>query len=207
MKKNLSGKHKDHKGKKLSKTNRSKLRKSKKIEEIFRSPGPSTYITKGKNGKVTITNIVGKIKQKNYTTETGKNSRQENKATKQAKKELIKQILASARFEPTVHYTRKEKKKFTRLVKKQLFVQKILDNKKNISKFRYIVQNQSKDNPMRSIDFYTDYIDASNKEEAFSKVKVLAKKYKNSDKFNGITIEDLNNSNWTYYTKSKLLAA
>ena len=44
MKKNLSGKHKDHKGKKLSRTNRSKLRRSKKVEEVFRRPGPSPYI-------------------------------------------------------------------------------------------------------------------------------------------------------------------
>ena len=36
MKKNLSGKHKDHKGKKLSRTNRSKLRRSKKVEEVFK---------------------------------------------------------------------------------------------------------------------------------------------------------------------------
>ena len=69
MKKNLSGKHKDHKGKKLSRTNRSKLRRSKKVEEVFRRPGPSPYITKGENGKVIITNIVGKVKQKSYTTE------------------------------------------------------------------------------------------------------------------------------------------
>lgn len=254
MKKNLSGKHKDHKGKKLSRTNRSKLRRSKKVEEVFRRPGPSPYITKGENGKVIITNIVGKVNQKSYTTEVGKNSRQENKTAKQAKKELIKQILASAGFEPTVHYTRKEKKKFTRLIRKRLFVQpkpvnltdeeikvrfqrekeykaellasrphineikasairflgeepKVLNNKKNIRKFRYVVQNQSEDNPMKSTDFYTDYLDANDKEEAFSKVKVLAKKYENNDKFTGITVEDLSNNNWIYYTKSKLLAA
>ena len=36
-----------------------------------------------------------------YCTELGKKARQENKTAKQAKKELIKQILASAGFEPT----------------------------------------------------------------------------------------------------------
>lgn len=51
MKKNLSGKHKDHKGKKLSRTNRSKLRRSKKVEEVFRRPGPSPYITRMRMGK------------------------------------------------------------------------------------------------------------------------------------------------------------
>lgn len=83
----------------------------------------------------------------------------------------------------------------------------MLNNKKNTRKFRYVVQNQSEDNPMKSTDFYTDYLDANDKEEAFSKVKVLAKKYENNDKFTGITVEDLSNNNWTYYTKSKLLAA
>ena len=110
-------------GVKLSRTNRSKLRRSKKTEVVFRSPGPSPFITKGEDGKVSITNIVGNVSQKSYTTDIGKNARQANKTAKQAKKELIKQILASAGFEPTVHYTRKEKKKFTRLIRKQLFVQ------------------------------------------------------------------------------------
>lgn len=254
MKKNLSGKHKDHKGKKLSRTNRSKLRRSKKVEEVFRRPGPSPYITKGENGKVIITNIVGNVKQKSYTTEVGKNSRQENKTAKQAKKELIKQILASAGFEPTVHYTRKEKKKFTRLIKKQLFVQpkpvnltdeeikvrfqrekehkaellasrphinevkasvleflkkgrEVLNNKKNTRKFRYVVQNQSTENPLKNTDFLTDYIEASTKEEALSKVKDIAKKYIDDEKFTGMRIEDTVNNNSIYYPKLTLLAA
>lgn len=254
MRKNLSGKHKDHKGKKLSITNRSKLRRSKKVEEVFRRPGPSPYITKGEDGKVTITNIVGKVKQKDYITEVGKKSRQENKTVKQAKKELIKQILASAGFEPTVHYTRKEKKKFTRLIKKRLFVQpkpinltdeeikirfqrekerkaellasrphinkvkasvleflkkgkEVLSNKKNARKFRYVVQNQSEDNPSKDIDFLTDYVEASTKEEALTKVKDIAKKYVNNKKFTGMRIEDTVDNNSIYYPKSTLLAA
>lgn len=254
MKKNLSGKHKDHKGKKLSRTNRSKLRRSKKIEEVFRSPGPSPYITKGENGKVTITNVVGKVKQKSYTTEVGKNSRQENKTAKQAKKERIKQILASIGFEPTVHYTRKEKKKFTRTIKKLLFVQpkpvnltdeeikvrfqrekehkaellanrphinevkapvleflkknkEVLNSKKNTRKFRYIVQNQSEENPSKDIDFLTDYIEANTKEEALTKVKDIAKKYVNNEKFTGMRIEDTVSNDSIYYPKSTLIAA
>lgn len=253
MKKNLSGKHKDHKGKKLSKTNRSKLRRSKKIEEVFRSPGPSPYITKGENGKVIITNIVGKVKQKSYTTEVGKDSRQENKTAKQAKKERIKQILASIGFEPTVHYTRKEKKKFTRTIKKQLFVQpkpvnltdeeikvrfqrekehkaellanrphinevkasvleflkknkEVLNSKKNTRKFRYIVQNQSEENPSKDIDFLTDYIEANTKEEALTKVKDIAKKYVNNEKFTGMRIEDTISNDSIYYPKATLAA-
>lgn len=110
-------------GVKLSRTNRSKLRRSKKVEVVFRSPGPSPFITKGEDGKVSITNIVGKVSQKSYTTDIGKNARQANKTAKQAKKDRIKQILASAGFDPTIKYTRKEKKKFTRRIKNLLFVQ------------------------------------------------------------------------------------
>ena len=110
-------------GVKLSRTNRSKLRRSKKTEVVFRSPGPSPFITKGEDGKVSITNIVGNVSQKSYTTDIGKNARQANKTAKQAKKDRIKQILASAGFDPTIKYTRKEKKKFTRRIKNLLFVQ------------------------------------------------------------------------------------
>lgn len=253
MKKNLSGKHKDHKGKKLSRTNRTKLRKSKKTEIILSSPGPSPFITKGENGKVIITNISGKVKQKDYTTKIGKNARQENKTARQAKKERIKQILTSMGFEPTVHYTRKEKKKFTRTIKKLLFVQpkpvnltdeeikvrfqrekehkaellasrphaneikasvlkflkqnkKVLNNKKNTRKFRYIVQNQSEDNPSKDVDFLTDYIEANTKEEALTKVKDIAKKYVNNEKFTGMRIEDTISNDSTYYPKATLAA-
>lgn len=253
MKKNLSGKHKDHKGKKLSRTNRTKLRKSKKTEVILSSPGPSPFITKGENGKVIITNISGKVKQKDYTTKIGKNARQENKTARQAKRERIKQILAGMGFEPTVHYTRKEKKKFTRTIKKLLFVQpkpvnltdeeikvrfqrekehkaellasrphaneikasvleflkqnkKVLNNKKNTRKFRYIVQNQSEDNPSKDVDFLTDYIEANTKEEALTKVKDIAKKYVNNEKFTGMRIEDTISNDSTYYPKATLAA-
>lgn len=253
MKKNLSGKHKNHKGKKLSRTNRTKLRKSKKTEVILSSPGPSPFITKGEDGKVIITNISGKVKQKDYTTKIGKNARQENKTARQAKKERIKQILASMGFEPTVHYTRKEKKKFTRTIKKLLFVQpkpvnltdeeikvrfqrekeykaellasrphaneikasvleflkqnkKVLNNKKNTRKFRYIVQNQSEDNPSKDIDFLTDYIEANTKEEALTKVKDIAKKYVNNEKFTGMRIEDTVSNDSIYYPKATLAA-
>lgn len=189
-----------------------------------------------------------------YCTELGKKARQENKTAKQTKKELIKQILASAGFEPTVHYTRREKKKFTRLIKKRLFVQpkpvnltneeikirfqrekerkaellvsrphinevntsvleflkkgrEILNNKKNNSKFRYVIQNQSEDNPIKDIDFLTDYVEASTREEALTKVKDIAKKYVNNKKFTGMRIEDTVDNNSIYYPKSTLLAA
>lgn len=255
MKKKLSGKHKDHKGKKLSCINRSKLHRSKKIEVLLRSPGPSPLITKGADGKVIITNITGNIKQESYTTKIAKSSMEENKTTRQAKKERIKQILAGAGFDPTIHYTRKEKKRFTRLVKKNLFVQPksvtltkeeckvrfkqekeskaellasrphidtikamlknliktskaIQQDKKNTRKFRYVVQRQSEQNPMKDTDFLTDFLEATSEEDALSKAKVIAKeKYAKDNKFSGMRIEDLTNKNIICYPKSTLLAA
>jgi sulfatase maturation enzyme AslB (radical SAM superfamily) len=55
------------------------------------------------------------------TFEIAKNAIEENKAIKQSKKERIKNILMKAGYDPTIHYTRKEKKKFTRMVKNSLF--------------------------------------------------------------------------------------
>lgn len=255
MKKKLSGKHKDHKEKKLSFANRSRLRRSKKFKVVLRSPGPSLLVTKGTDGKVVITNITGNIKQESYTTKIAKSSMEENKTARQAKKERIKQILTGAGFDPTIHYTRKEKKKFTRLVKKNLFVQPKLviltkeeckvrfkqekerkaellasrphidtikamlknlmktskavqQDKKNTTKFRYVVQRQSEQNPIRDIDFTTDYLEAISEEDALSKVKAIAKeKYAKDDKFSGMRIENLTNNNIICYPKSTLLAA
>ena len=121
---------------------------------------------------------------------------EEIKVRFQREKEHKAELLASR---PHVNEVKASVLKFLKQNKK------VLNNKKNTRKFRYIVQNQSEDNPMKSTNFYTDYLDANDKEEAFSKVKELAKKYENSDKFTGITVEDLSNNNWTYYTKSKLL--
>ena len=45
----------------------------------------------------------------------------ENKSIKQSKKELIKNILMKAGYDPTIRYTRKEKKHFTRIVKNNMF--------------------------------------------------------------------------------------
>lgn len=244
------------KGAKQHRSNRSKLRKSKKFDIVFRSPGPSSFIKKDKDGKVIVTNIVGNIKQKDYTTKIGKDSRQENKTAKQAKKDRIRQILANAGFEPTVHYTRKEKKRFTRMIKKQLFVQpkavtltkedikariavekqqkkELFESrrymspfgKKGIQKgfvaselavkepkeqrmFRYAVQRRSDDNPLKDVDFLTDYFKAETREEAKKKASEIAKKkYSKDEKFTGIRILDSKDNNTIYYPKSTLFAA
>jgi hypothetical protein len=209
-------------GVKLSRTNRSKLRRSKKTEVVFRSPGPSPFITKGEDGKVSITNIVGKVSQKSYTTDIGKNARQENKTAKQAKKDRIKQILASAGFDPTIKYTRKEKKKFTRTVKKNLFAKKEVvipsEEEVNKRKFKYVIQRKRSVKIVPAVvqtiedhrvyDFKTDYFEATSKEDAFKLAVKEAKKFEKDSSFTGVTVYDMEGDNSiTYYTRSKLLAA
>lgn len=209
-------------GVKLSRTNHSKLRRSKKTEVVFRSPGPSPFITKGEDGKVSITNIVGKVSQKSYTTDIGKNARQENKTAKQAKKDRIKQILASAGFDPTIKYTRKEKKKFTRTVKKNLFAKKEVvipsEEEVNKRKFKYVIQRKRSEKIVPAVvqtiedhrvyDFKTDYFEATSKEDAFKLAVKEAKKFEKDSSFTGVTVYDMEGDNSiTYYTRSKLLAA
>lgn len=125
MKKILSNKKGKRTGAKLSTTNRSKLRRSKKVEIITQvAPGPSKCIKYDKDGKVVefISNSK-KLHQANHLTDVAKKAMEANKSAKAAKKEVIKNILAKAGYDPTVRYTRAEKKKFTRAIKKQLFVQ------------------------------------------------------------------------------------
>lgn len=209
-------------GVKLSGTNRSKLRRSKKTEVVFRNPGPSPFITKGEDGKVSITNIVGNVSQKSYTTDIGKNARQANKTAKQAKKDRIKQILASAGFDPTIKYTRKEKKKFTRTVKKNLFAKKevVIPSKEEVNKrkFKYVIQRKRSEKIVPAVvqtiedhrvyDFKTDYFEAASKEDAFKLAVKEAKKFEKDTSFTGVTVYDMEGDNSiTYYTRSKLLAA
>lgn len=60
-------------------------------------------------------------RQAEYTTKVATESRNENKNAKLSKKERIKQILKEAGYDPTIKYTSKEKRKFTRIVKNKLF--------------------------------------------------------------------------------------
>lgn len=60
-------------------------------------------------------------KYKDTITKIGKAAITENKRIKQEKKELIKSILMKAGYDPTIRYTRKEKKKFTRIVKNSFY--------------------------------------------------------------------------------------
>lgn len=60
-------------------------------------------------------------RQAEYTTKIATESCNENKNAKLSKKERIKQILKEAGYDPTIKYTSKEKRKFTRIVKNKLF--------------------------------------------------------------------------------------
>lgn len=122
-------------------------------------PGPSKSIVYDKDGKVvSFRKWCEKGKhQKDYITEQGKAAMDENKSIRTAKKELIKSILQKAGYDPTIRYTRKEKKKFTRAVKNNLFVkskpaisQKIEapDKKLSAKQFAKEVRN----NPLQSKD-------------------------------------------------------
>lgn len=82
--------------------------------------GPS-LVTVVKDGKTVEWNSWSS-KQKQQPTKVAIEAMKENKAIVQSKKERIKQILMKAGYDPTVNYTRKEKKKFTRIVKDNLFV-------------------------------------------------------------------------------------
>lgn len=81
--------------------------------------GPS-LVTETKDGKTVNWNSWSS-KNKQQPTEVAKTAMEENKAIKSSKKELIKNILMKAGYDPTVRYTRKEKKRFTRIVKNNLF--------------------------------------------------------------------------------------
>lgn len=121
--KKLSNK-KSHKrtGVKLSKTNRSKFHRSYKKSEMITvaEPGPSKVITYNEDGKVVSFNSWSKG-NKQTPTKVAKDAMTANKSAGQSKKELIKNILMKAGYDPTIRYSRGQKKKFTRIVKNSLF--------------------------------------------------------------------------------------
>ena len=102
MKKILANKKGKRTGVKLSTTNKSKLRRSKKVEYLTKVElGPSKYIEYDKDGKVIgfISNSK-KLHQADHLTDVAKKAIAANKSAKAAKKEAIKKI--------------KEEKKITR---------------------------------------------------------------------------------------------
>ena len=124
MKKILAKKNK-RTGIKNHRSNKNKFRRSYKAYQIMtvsKKPGPSGIIKYDENGKVIeFVKWAGNKKQSEYTTKVAKDAMNENKSIKQSKKELIKNILMKAGYDPTIRYTRKEKKHFTRIVKNNMF--------------------------------------------------------------------------------------
>ena len=144
MKKNWK-KHTNYKAKNQVKKNTKRAYKAKKRNyprEIVQTPngakfvrkplqeettrdfkhGPSLVIKYDKNGKViNWNNHSAHIHQQ--PTKEAKAIMQINKDVQKSKKERIKQILKSMNYDPTIKYTRKEKKHFTRAVKAKLFEQ------------------------------------------------------------------------------------
>lgn len=124
MKKILAKKN-NRTGIKNHRSNKNKFRRSYKAYQIMtvsKKPGPSGIIKYDENGKVIgFVKWAGNKKQSEYTTKVAKDAMNENKSIKQSKKELIKNILMKAGYDPTIRYTRKEKKHFTRIVKNNMF--------------------------------------------------------------------------------------
>lgn len=193
--------------------------------------GPS-LVTVVKDGKTVEWNSWSS-KQKQQPTKVAIEAMKENKAIVQSKKERIKQILMKAGYDPTVNYTRKEKKKFTRIVKDNLFVKakpttlttkqikdKLKANraakkaelavkeKPNKRKFKYTVQRRRSDDEKRVYDFKTDYFIALTRDDAKKKAAIEAKKFKKDTSFAGITVQDIEgDNNIIYYDGKSLLAA
>lgn len=88
--------------------------------------GPSQSIKLNSDGKPILINgkpqfikrVEKGVRQKDYTTSIAKQAMQEIRNIKSSKKEFIKNILSKAGYDNTISYTRKEKKRFTRAVKK-----------------------------------------------------------------------------------------
>lgn len=110
-------------GVKNHRSNKNKFRRSYKAVQTITvgEPGPSKAIIYDKDGKVVKFIKWTEKKQAAYTTKVATNTREENESIKKSKKELIKNILIKAGYDPTIKYTRKEKKRFTRIVKNNLF--------------------------------------------------------------------------------------
>lgn len=82
--------------------------------------GPSLVIEYDKDGKVKNFNSWSKHSKQNMS-KVAIEAQKEYKIAANSKKEAVKKILQSCGYDPTIKYTRKEKKRFTRAVKQKLF--------------------------------------------------------------------------------------
>lgn len=111
-----------------------KYKKNKSNKKIELSP----YIIKKDNGQIEF--ISWSKKNHQHFTDIAKAAREEYNKTKASKKALIKLLLSKCNYDPTIKYTRKEKKRFTSYIKKNFFVKhepaKVLTDKEYKIKFK-----------------------------------------------------------------------
>lgn len=180
-------------------------------------PGPSKAIKYGKDGKVIrFLKWAGNKKQHTYTTEVARNAKLENKQIKENKKKIIKAILQKAGYDPTIKYTRKEARKFTRIVKKELFtVDKMRSYLKEmplktyqykIERFKDSKPNASEAEKTRTYVYAKDKVEAYTHEGAVLKLAEVARKWTDDSSFAGISVLDPDTGHETYYSHSKWAA-
>lgn len=192
---------------------------------------PSPYIIKKDNGQIEF--ISWSKKNHIQYTDIAKRAVEENKRIKLEYKNSIKALLQKCGYDPKKHYTRKEKKRFSSFIKKNLYTNHTSNLIKNLDKEKHkgkqccglkrisiktdksktisiekekvpvalVVDMYCKDNPERTYEFYTTYSTISYKEERENEAAKLANKYKNNDKFAGITVKNMQTNECSYFTK------
>lgn len=144
--------------------------------------GPS-LVTEVKDGKTVNWNSWSS-KNKQQPTEIAKNAIEENKVIKQSKKELIKNILMKAGYDPTIHYTRKEKKKFTRIVKNSLFTKSPKPGERSKAEWKelFTQQKAAKEARMEALKYKPLPIKAG-KQKGFTAAELAVKEKPKERKF------------------------
>jgi hypothetical protein len=144
--------------------------------------GPS-LVTVVKDGKTVEWNSWSS-KQKQQPTKIAKEAIEENKTIKQSKKELIKNILMKAGYDPKKHYTRQEKKKFTRIVKNSLAIKtsKPVERSKEEWKELFKQQKVAKQTRFDALKYKPLPIKAG-KQKGFTAAELAVKEKPNERKF------------------------
>ncbi len=125
MKKNKNYRSKKQVARNAKRAEKAKIRIKSRIvsqPELIKvqEHGPSETVTFDKDGKVKNWNSRSAHNHVKHSKEAIQ-ARSDNRLAKENKKNRIKTILKEAGYDPTISYTRKEKKKFTRAVKAKLY--------------------------------------------------------------------------------------
>ena len=171
-------------------------------------PGPSPRIKHDANGKV-----VGFMKwcnshkrQKDYQTKMAQNAMSDNHKAGLLKKKLIREILKEAGYDPTIRYTRKEKKKFTRAVKNKLFVKSKLVSE--LTPYTYRVYRSDVRDTNKSYPWLTDKTNSCTPDDVLKELPKIARRYSKDECFAGIQVLDLKGKNSvTFFPSNYLLAS